>query len=65
MDKTLTEIRSDIASLREHAAKYRKLAQERRAVEQNLIADKLAEFVAELETKAAEMESTLRRLSET
>jgi hypothetical protein len=55
--KTIDEIRSDIASLREHADKYRKLAEQRRAVDQQLIADKLMELVAELEAKAKQLEA--------
>jgi hypothetical protein len=51
MEKTLAEIKADIASLREHAANYRRLAEERRAVDQRQIADKLMEFVGELEAK--------------
>lgn len=63
MEKTLSEITADISRLREHAAKYRKLAEERRAMDHGPIADKLTEFVADLEAKAAEIEATLRRLS--
>ncbi len=62
MEKTFSEITADIIRLREHAAKYRKLAEERRALDHGSIADKLTEFVADLEAKAAEMEATIRRL---
>jgi hypothetical protein len=63
MERTLAEIRADIARLREHAAKYRQLEEERRARDHGRIADKLADFVRDLEGKAAEMEATLRKLS--
>jgi len=46
MEKTIREIRGDIASLRAHADKYRTLAEQRRAVDQRQIADKLMELVA-------------------
>jgi hypothetical protein len=62
MEKTLAEINADIASLPEHAAKYRRLADERRAVDQRQIAMKLMELVAELEAKAAQMEAAMRQL---
>jgi hypothetical protein len=61
MEKALTEINADIASLRQHAANYRRLADERRAVDQIRIAKKLMELVAELEAKAAQMEATMPR----
>jgi hypothetical protein len=52
MEKMLAEIKADIAKLHEHAAKYRKLAEERRAADHGPIADKLLEYVADLEAKA-------------
>jgi len=60
MQRTLGEIEADIASLRANATKFRQLAQERRAVDQLQIADKLMELVGELEARAAELETQLR-----
>lgn len=60
MDKTLAEINADIAALRKHAAKYRQLADARKAADQTRIAAKLMELVVELEAKAAELEATTR-----
>jgi len=60
MERTLTRIEADIASLRANALKFRQLAQERRAVDQLQIADKLMELVSEIEAKAAELEAQLR-----
>jgi hypothetical protein len=60
MEKMLAEIKADIAKLHEHAAKYRKLAEERRAADHGPIADKLLEYVADLEAKAAAMEAALQ-----
>ena len=51
------QIDAEIASLREDAAKYRRLAEARRAADQDRIAEKLMELVAELEEKAAELEA--------
>lgn len=59
MEKTLAEIHADIASLREHAAKFRRLAEERKAVDQTQIANKLMEVVGDLEAKAAQIEATM------
>jgi uncharacterized membrane protein YccC len=55
-------IDTEIASLREDAAKYRRLAEARRAADQDRIAEKLMELVAELEEKAAELEATRPRV---
>jgi hypothetical protein len=63
MEKTLAEIIADIASLRQHAAQYRRLAEERLAVDQTRIAAKLMELVSELEAKAAQIEATMPRKS--
>ena len=60
MEKTLAEISADIAALRKHAAKYRQLAEARKAVNQTRIAAKLMELVIELEAKAAELDATTR-----
>ena len=61
MEKTIADIRADIASLREHAAKYRELAEQRQAVDQLRIAEKLMELVAEFEKRAAALEATIAR----
>ena len=63
MEKTLAEINADIASLRQHAAKYRELAEQRKAVDQTKIAAKLMELVTDLEAKAAQIEATLSHKS--
>jgi hypothetical protein len=63
MERTLTNIEADIASLRANAVKFRQLAQERRAVDQIQIADKLMELVREIEARAAELEAQLRPTS--
>src|SRR5262249_39653107 len=63
MERTLTSIEADHASLRANAVKFRQLAQERRAVDQLKIADKLMELVSELEARAAELEAQLRPAS--
>jgi len=60
MEKTLAEINADIAALRNHAAKYRQLAEARKAADQSRIAAKLMELVADLELKAAELEAMTR-----
>jgi hypothetical protein len=62
MEKTLSEITADIERLRRPAVKCRKLSEERRALDQVQIADKLMEYVADLEAKAADGGD--RRLSE-
>ena len=60
MEKTLAEITADIAALRNHAARYRQLAEARKAADQSRIAAKLMELVVELESKAAQLESLTR-----
>jgi hypothetical protein len=57
MEKTVGEIRAEMASLLERAVKYRSLAEQRRAVDQQQIADKLMELVVELEAKAKQLEA--------
>jgi hypothetical protein len=59
VEMTIEMIRADIVTLRDHVALYRKLADERRAVEHIMIADKLTEAAAECEAKAAELERLL------
>jgi hypothetical protein len=56
-DTPSEHIDAEIASLREDAAKYRRLAEARRAAGQDRVAEKLLELVAELEEKAAELEA--------
>lgn len=60
MEKTLAEINADIAALRKHAAKYRQLAEARKAADQTRIAAKLMELVVELESKATQLEAMTR-----
>jgi hypothetical protein len=60
MEKTLTDIEADIASLRSNASKFRLLAEERMAADQHRIAAKLIETVAELEKRAKELEDFVR-----
>jgi hypothetical protein len=60
MDKTVEDIKADIARLREHVSMYRKLAEERRAVDHMRIADKLTEAANECEAMARELEGKLR-----
>lgn len=60
MERTLADIEADIASLRANVAKYRRLAQERSAHGQIMIAQKLLEFVADLEARVAELEVLAR-----
>jgi hypothetical protein len=57
------QIDAEIASLREDAAKYRRLAEARRAADQDRIAEKLMELVADLEEKAAELEAARSRVT--
>lgn len=59
MEKTIELIRADIATLLEHVALYRRLAEERRAVAHLEIADKLTEAAADCEARAAELERLL------
>ena len=53
MKKTLAEIDADIADLSAGVAKYRKLAEERRAIGHLQGAHNLMALVAEFETKLA------------
>jgi hypothetical protein len=59
MQKTAEAIRADIASLRANVTTFRRLAEERRAADHILIADKLLEVAADFEVKAAELERLL------
>ena len=45
MEKTDADIDADIASVRETAARYRKLAEEREAYDHRIIAENVLEFV--------------------
>lgn len=56
------QIDVEIAALRKDAAKYRRLAEAQRAANQDRIAEKLMELVAELEEKATELEATRPRV---
>jgi phage shock protein A len=47
MEKTLAEIKANIAALRAHVAQYRQLAEARKAADQSRIAAKLMELVVE------------------
>jgi hypothetical protein len=57
MEKTLADIDVDIAFLRSNVAKYRKVAEERKARGHLLIAEKQMEFVADLEARVARLEA--------
>jgi cytochrome c556 len=59
MEKTAEALRAEIASLQENVTKFRRLAEERRAADQILIADKLIEVAADFEAKAAELQRLL------
>jgi hypothetical protein len=59
MEKTIDSIEAEIASLREHASKYRRVAADHRAGDNPLVADKMTEAAAECEAKAAELERLL------
>jgi hypothetical protein len=58
VEKTLADIEQDIAALRANASKYRRLAEERMAADQDQrrIAATLIEVVAELERRAEDLE---------
>ena len=60
MERTLADIEAGIASLRADVTKYRQLAEKRAAHGQIMIAQKLLEFVADLETRVAELEVLAR-----
>jgi hypothetical protein len=57
------DIGADIASLRASVAKYRALAEERKAHGHMMIAEKLTEFVTDLEARVAQLE-TLAKMNE-
>lgn len=57
MERTFADIEADIASLRANAAKFRRLAEERRAADHVPIAEKLMEVVADIEAKVAQLEA--------
>lgn len=60
MEKTFSEIEEEIAALRTGIEKYRRLAEERMAIEQHQIAAKLMELVGDLELKAEELEAFVK-----
>ncbi len=59
MRELVEAIAAKVASLKEHAREYRRLAAEHRAADNLLIADKMTEAAAECEAKAAELERLL------
>jgi hypothetical protein len=59
MEKTIDAITADIVRLREHVARFRQLAEERRAADHLHIARKLTEVAADLEAEAAQLERSL------
>ena len=59
MEQTIEAIEAEIATLKEHAIKYRRLAAEHRAADNLVIADKLTEAAADCEARAAELETLL------
>jgi cytochrome c556 len=52
----MEQIKADVASLREHVAKFRRLAEQRHAADDAAIARKLLEVAADFEAKAAALE---------
>ena len=60
VEKTFSEIEAEITALRTSIDKYRRLAEERTAIEQHQIAAKLMELVADLEMKAGELEAFVK-----
>jgi hypothetical protein len=61
MERALSEIEANIASLRQNAIAFRALAMRHRAADNIAIADKLLEVVGDLEKSAAEMQALLKR----
>lgn len=61
MEATLASIKASIEKLREDAARFRKLSHQRRAADQARITDKLDEYIADIERKAADLEETVRQ----
>jgi len=59
MEKTIDSIEAEIASLREHASKYRRVAADHRAGDNPLVADKMTAAAAECEARAAELDKLL------
>jgi hypothetical protein len=57
MEKTLAQIETEIGSMRAGAAKYSKLAEERRAVGQLMVAERLTLLVADLEARVIQLEA--------
>jgi hypothetical protein len=65
MEKTLIDIEADVARLRADAAKYRQLAEERKAADHVMISQKLLELVADIEKEVARLEAVgkVRRMA--
>jgi hypothetical protein len=59
MEKSIEDIEAEIASLKEHAREYRRLAVEHRAADNLLIADKMTEAAEDCEVRAVELEGLL------
>ena len=59
MEKTPADIMAEVASLRQAAANYRYLAEQREAAGEHPIAQKLTELVDDLEARAAALEAGL------
>jgi hypothetical protein len=57
MESMRAHIQADIVSIRESVARYRKLAEERKAHGDHAIAGKLVELVANLEAKVDRLEA--------
>ena len=59
MERTIEQINADLASLRAHVVKFRRLAEQRQAADELVIAKKLLEVAADLEAKAKVLEELL------
>jgi hypothetical protein len=59
MEKSIEDIEAEIASLKEHAREYRRVAAEHRAGDSPLVADKMAEAADECDAKVVELEELL------
>jgi len=59
MDRSIEAIETEIASLREHAREYRRLAAEHRAADNLLIAAEMTGAADDCEVRAVELEGLL------